>query len=428
MGVMSQKLRAELTRLVHWTLDKIALHVIYSRLYILPEMKAAKPLPNRDQDLNSLDNVGFKDHFNEWTLKRNSPLFISFFSQPRGGEGSSRILLEKWKIFFEKPGSHSKLLEKDQYKAAFRTLVRAIICLSRTLPTYRFLHTAYQENYGTVTHIIEFDGVLEQDPAFDDCEVKNYEFADIDLSFGHTSVGVCYRSDCSSLMPKTDKIEIPPRNRGMDIPQSGNDRFGSRISSDCSSLTKFEDTNNTSRSTTMRNRSYSATTSFSPSTSHIISPPFQNPVEPPFKPQLDLSELFLGESLVQSSVDSSSFQSSQGSFVSGLASNSLPKIGSLSSKGLSLSVSPFKDSPVARGTLSTGPSKPSRNLEMVELPIEKSFLFQEESSSYASDLFTQSRSSEVFADSFHSSDEDIDDFITSCINASTRSQEEADKL
>jgi len=449
---MAAKLRAELVPLVNSVLDKVAMHILYSRLYITNEQKKEMPLTSKDEDLNSLSNVRFRQHFDTWNTQRTSALIINIYFQPNKG---SRVLLEKWRLqVVRNEGSHGRLMAREQYFACFRTLLRTCSCFLRTLPTYRFLFNAQLENFGTSAHRVEYNSeFFENDPAFDQCPVKQYEFSDIDVSFGHTSVRVCYRADCSSLMP----LKVP---KSVDIIEDY--KPSERSVKSVSSPVGIAQTNSQNATGTKNTRiipaeptksidipgasnsypdtSFSPSPSPSPSSRFLLSrSPFQSSLHGSSQVKQVLGDLFLGNNLIQSScTDTTNTATGSSSALCSslnsknvnsrpiLSSASVPKLESHSSKHLSLSVSPFKES----GSFSSSQvkkSQPCLSIESVNLSIENSFLFQEESSSISSGLFDQSYSG-IFGDGFDSSEEDIDDLISSCVIAATKSQEEADRL
>ena len=349
-------------------------------------------------------------------------------------------------------------MERNNYFSTFRTIIRSVLSYMRTLPTHRFLKKVKTEKRGKGVCVVDYEtsGVLE-DIAFENCmfifvnfkaknlfylflgKVEEYRFKDIELPFGYTAIEVCYRSNCSSLIPTNEKRVLQVIEDYNPQPQPYQQQQQQQQSTNNTPSMTRKSANIQIPSATNNDDVFDSTqdsdSEFTSSFTRVISRsgPSSNSLSRLQTTPPDVSDLFLGEHLIQShfDVDFSTIQSSLSSSKISSNVNSISKVDSgcsqTSSKTLSLSVSPFKDSPLSNRIKNSTPSH--IGIEHTELPVEKSFLYQEDSrsASFGSDVFTHS--SEIFGNlSIETSEDDIDDLISSCNFAATQSQEDSTKL
>jgi len=346
--------------------------------------------------MSSLEPVRLRSLFQSWT-NQNRPLIINIYFSPFNE--NKRILLEKWKISLNKNEDDSSSRpnqQLSQFISGLRTLIRSVACSLKNLPTYRFL---CQTNQGISSFALDFDDPdFENDIAFDSCKINQFEFKNIDVLFGYTYVKVCYREDCSSLIPKklVNDIEIIDDY----VPSSRSDNSFSNSNSSYSST---GDSNNKSDNidipiTSKRISPLSSPTKSSPFLS-VGAKAFKNSpksvvLSTSTSPQhTNLQDLFLGADLVQkSSVESNSPSSESSSLVKSDLKGS-DTLHSSSFQGKPLFVSPFREKSVLQDGSIVLDSSSSNSFS------ETSFLFLEGLSSTESlsqsEFFTNSLSDEV---------------------------------
>ena len=208
---------------------------------------------------------------------------------------------------------------------------------------------------------------------------KTFEFKNIDVLFGYTEVKVCYRADCSPLIPKKSikKIEII-ENYSQELRDKG-------------------DTTSNSIDVPVRVKKTSISPISSPTRHSFLNvgakafknSPSKSPILSITPPSVDLHSMFLGDTLVKSVCSDDKVHTSNSEpMLSGISSES-----SLLVKGKSLTVAPFREKTVFQDTDIAFDSSSSTSFS------ETSFLFQDVNNSMEllgqSELFTNSLSDEL---------------------------------